>query len=73
MTGVQTCALPISLDARHDAGNKPTRQAHFDHRDQGAVLFKDDTGLAQVIQLLHRGLHRLALAAMDAISSAAAP
>src|SRR5947209_206367 len=59
----------LAFDARHDAGNEPARQTHFDHRDQCAVLFQDDTGLAQVAWLLHWGLHRFTSATMDAISS----
>ena len=34
---------------------QPARLAHFDHRDQCAVLFQDDTGLAQVVRGLHWG------------------
>jgi len=41
----------LTLDARHDAGNEPARQTHFDHRDQCAVLFQDDTGLVQDVRL----------------------
>src|ERR1700675_1988291 len=59
---LQQCALVdrellqrLALDARHDAGNQPARQAHFDHCDQCAVLFQDDTGLAQVVRGLHWG------------------
>src|SRR5271169_5668888 len=73
---LQQCALVdrellqrLALDARHDAGNEPARQAHFDHRDQCTVLFQDDTRLAQVVRRLHWGLHRFTSATMDAISS----
>jgi hypothetical protein len=45
----------LALDARHDAGNEPARQTHFDDRDQCAVLFQDDTGLAQVVRVLQWG------------------
>jgi hypothetical protein len=73
---LQQCALVdrkllqrLALDARHDAGNEPARQTHFDHCDQCAVLFQDDTGLVQVVRLLHWGHHRFTSATMDAISS----
>src|SRR4029077_4095988 len=73
---LQQCALVdrellqrLALDARHDAGNEPARQAHFDHRDQCTVLFQDDTRLAQVVRRLHWGLYRFTSATMDAISS----
>ena len=33
----------IDPSTRHDAGNEPARQTHFDHRDQGAVLFQGGT------------------------------
>ena len=59
---VQQCALVdrellqrLALDARHNAGNKPTREAHLDHGDQRAVRFKRSEASAQVIQLLHGG------------------
>src|SRR5450755_2372666 len=59
---LQQCALVdrkllqrLTLDARHDAGNEPARQTHFDHCDQCAVLFQNNTGLVQVVRLLHWG------------------
>src|SRR6516164_1439824 len=59
---LQQCALVdrellrrLALDARHDAGDQRARQAHFDHRNQCAVLFQDDTRLAQFVQRLHFG------------------
>src|SRR5215475_12893157 len=72
---LQQCALVdrellqrLALHARHDAGNQPARQTHFDHRDQCVVLFQNDTGLVQVDRRLHWGLHRFTSATMDIIS-----
>ncbi len=73
---LQQCALVdrkllqrLTLDARHDAGNEPARQTHFDHCDQCAVLFQDDTGLVQVVRLLHWGPPSVTSATMYTISS----
>ena len=43
MPGRHVRRVRLTLDARHDAGNEPSRQTHFDHRDQCAVLFQNDT------------------------------
>jgi hypothetical protein len=43
MPGRYVRRVRLTLDARHDAGNEPSRQTHFDHRDQCAVLFQNDT------------------------------
>src|SRR5208283_2894177 len=76
MQQLQQCALVdrellqrLALDARHDAGNEPARQAHLYDRDQRAVRFEGGEGSAQVVQLLHGALHRFTSATMDAISS----
>src|SRR6202022_4895834 len=45
----------LALNARHDAGNEPARQAHLDDGDQRAVRFEGGEASAQVIQLLHGG------------------
>src|SRR5271156_3418618 len=62
MQQFQQCALiyrkllqRLALDARHDAGNEPARQAHLDHSDQRAVRFEGNEGSTQIIQLLHWG------------------
>ena len=65
---LQQCALVdckllqrLTLDARHDAGNEPARQTHFDHRDQCAVLFqeiRDCSGRSAFAWGLHRSLQR---------------
>src|SRR6476659_10195009 len=68
MQQLQQCALVdrellqrLALDARHDAGDEPARQAQFDYgRARGS---------AQIVQLLHGVLHRFTSATMDAISS----
>ena len=49
---IHASSVAVSREHRR-AGHEPTRQTHFDHRDQRAVLFQDDTGLAQVIRRLH--------------------
>src|SRR5450759_887692 len=74
MQQLQQCALVdrellqrLALDARHDAGNEPARQAHLYDRDQRAVRFEGGEGSAQVVQLLHGVLHRFTSATMDAI------
>src|SRR6478736_2945923 len=59
----------LALDARHDARNEPTRQAHLNHCDQRTVRLQGDEGPAQIVQLLHGMLHRFTSATMDAISS----
>src|SRR5262245_11554796 len=71
----QYCALidrellqRLALDARRDTGNEPTRQAHFDDRNQCAGWFEGDEGPTQVVQRLHGQLHRFT-ATMDAIST----
>src|SRR6266550_5676635 len=76
MQQLQQCALVdrellqrLALDARHDAGDEPTRQAQFDNGDQRAVRIEGARGSAQIVQLLHGALHRLTSATMDAISS----
>src|SRR6202795_239570 len=72
----QQCALVyrellqwLALDARHDAGDEPARQAQFDNGDQRAVRIERARGSAQIIQLLHGALHRFISATMDAIST----
>src|SRR5215467_15275943 len=61
----QQCALidrqllqRLTLDARHDTGNEPARQAHLDDRNQCAGWLKGDGGPTQVVQRLHGQLHR---------------
>ena len=75
MQQLQQCALVnselfqrLALDARHDTGNEPARQAHLNDSDQRAVRFKGGEGSAQVVQLLH-GLHRSHQRRWNAISS----
>jgi hypothetical protein len=58
----QQCALVdrelfqrLALDARHDTGNEPARQAHLNDRNQRAVRFEGGEGSAQIVQLLHGG------------------
>jgi hypothetical protein len=53
MQQLQQCALVdrellqrLALNARHDAGNEPARQAHLDHSDQRAVRFEGCEGSA---------------------------
>ena len=58
----------LALDARHNAGDEPARQAQFDNGDQRAVRIEGARGSAQIVQLLHGALHRFTLATMDAIS-----
>jgi hypothetical protein len=65
MQQLQQCALVdselfqrLALDARHDTGNEPARQAHLNDCDQRSVRFKSGEGSAQVVQLLHGALHR---------------
>src|SRR5258705_10834433 len=62
MQQLQQCALVdrelfqrLALDARHDTGNEPARQAHLNDRNQRAVRFEGGEGSAQVVQLLHGG------------------
>src|SRR6516162_5476001 len=62
MQQLQQCALVdrelfqrLALDARHDTGNEPARQAHLDDRNQRAVWFEGGERSAQVVQLLHGG------------------
>src|SRR5260221_14643496 len=76
MQQLQQCALVdrellqrLALDARHDAGDEPARQAQFDNGYQRAVRIEGARGSAQIIQLLHGALHRFISATMDAISS----
>src|SRR5262245_44954141 len=76
MQQLQQCALVdlellqrLALDARHDTGDEPARQAQFDHADQCALRFEGDEGSAQVVQLLHGTLHRFISAPMDVTSS----
>src|ERR1019366_9893681 len=59
---LQQCALVdrelfqrLALDARHDTGNEPARQAHLNDRNQRAVRFEGGEGSAQIVQLLHGG------------------
>jgi hypothetical protein len=56
MQQFQQCALidrellqRLALDARHDAGNEPVREAHLDDDDQRAVRFEGSEASAQVI------------------------
>jgi hypothetical protein len=49
----------VSFDTRHNASDEPTRLAHLNHGDQGAVLIKNDAGFAEIIWLGHRNLHGL--------------
>src|SRR5260221_3134106 len=77
MQQLQQCALVdrelfqrLALDARHDTGNEPARQAHLNDRDQRALRFDGGERSAQVVQLLHGVLHRFTSATMDKISSA---
>src|SRR5882724_265335 len=76
MQQLQQCALVdrellqrLALNARHDAGDEPVRQAQFNNGDQRAVRIEGARGSAQIVQLLHRALHRFTSATMDAISS----
>jgi hypothetical protein len=53
---IQQCALVglellqrLALDARHDAGNEPARQAHLDHGNQRTVRFEGREGSAQIV------------------------
>src|SRR5258708_40185619 len=76
MQQLQQCALVdrellqrLALDARHDAGDEPVRQAQFDNGDQRAVRIEGARGSAQIVQLLHGALHRFTSATMDALSS----
>src|SRR5437764_10474285 len=62
----------LALDARHDAGDEPARQAQFDNGDQRAVRVEGARGSAQIVQFLHGALHRFTSATMDAISFAEA-
>src|SRR5712691_2546537 len=80
MQQLQQCALVdselfqrLALDARHDTGNEPARQAHLNDCDQRAVRFKGGEGSAQVVQLLHGALHRFTSATMECNILAAAP
>src|SRR5512133_4281476 len=81
MQQLQQCALVdselfqrLALDARHDTGNAPARQAHLNDCDQRAVRFKGGEGSAQVVQLLHGALHRFTSATMECnILAAKAP
>src|SRR6202022_3889369 len=59
----------LALDARHNAGDEPARQAQFDNGDQRAVRIEAARGSAQIVHLLHGALHRFTSATMDAISS----
>src|SRR5271168_3906784 len=59
MQQLQQCALidrellqRLALDARHDTGNEPTRQAHLNDRNQRAGRFEGDEGSTQIVQLL---------------------
>src|SRR5271169_1827445 len=72
MQQLQQCALiyrelfqRLALDARHDTGNEPARQAHLNDRDQRAVRFEGGEGSAKVVQLLHGALHRFTSATME--------
>src|SRR5258707_7435113 len=76
MQQLQQCALVdrellqrLALDARHNAGDEPARQAQFDNGYQRAVRIEGARGSAQIVQLLHGALHRFTSATMDAISS----
>src|ERR1700746_3235452 len=62
MQQLQQCALVdhelfqrLALNARHDTGNEPARQAHLNDCNQRAVRFEGGGGSIQVVQLLHRG------------------
>src|SRR5215831_15717895 len=62
MQQLQQCALVdhelfqrLALNARHDTGNEPVRQAHLNDCNQRAVRFEGGEGSIQVVQLLHRG------------------
>jgi hypothetical protein len=59
----------LTVDARDDARNKPTRKTHFDDGDQRAVRLEGGEASAQVIQLLHGALHQFTSAPMNTISS----
>jgi hypothetical protein len=37
----------------HECGREPARSAHLDDSNEGAVLFEEKEGVAQVIVLLH--------------------
>ena len=39
----------LALDAGHDAGNEPARQAHLDHGYQRAILVQNGNASARVI------------------------
>src|SRR6478609_2061178 len=74
MQQLQQCALVdrellqrLALDARHDTGNEPARQAQFDNGDQRAVRIEGARGSAQIVTLLHGALHRFTSSAMDSI------
>jgi hypothetical protein len=48
-------AQRLALDARHNAGDEPARQAQFDNGDQRAVRIEGARRSAQIVQLLHGG------------------
>ena len=62
MQQLQQCALVdrellqrLALDARHDAGDEPARQAHFDNGDQRAVRIEGGEGSAQIVHFCMGG------------------
>jgi len=49
----------MALDAGDNAGDEPTRLAHLDDSDDGAILLQGREGPAQIVELLWHGtLHR---------------
>jgi len=65
------CRVP--LDTRNNAGDKPARLAHLDHRDQRAILIKSGERSAQVIRLRHGAPRRFVCSDDDAFSAPLAP
>ena len=49
----------MALDAWNDPRDEPTRLAHLDDRDDGAILLEGGKASAQVVALGHGALHRL--------------
>src|SRR5262250_3329415 len=39
----------MTLNTRNDTGDKPARQAHLNHCDQGAILFQGGEGSTQIV------------------------
>src|SRR5437764_14284917 len=63
----------LTLNARKNPGNQPTRLAHLDHGNDRAILVQGDEGPAQVVRLGHRGTPSVTCSEEVAISSPPAP